>query len=421
MKILVIGSGGREHAVVDALADSSEVRQIYAAPGNGGIAATAELAPIAADDIPALLNFARERSIDLTFVGPEVPLSKGVVDVFREHGLKIVGPTAALAQLEASKSFAKQFLKRNNIPTADFRECTTPAEAYQVLDCAEYPTVIKADGLAAGKGVTIVENREQGRAVISQLMESKALGDAGSKIVIESFMRGEEASFHIFADGTAFQSMVISQDHKRRFDNDAGPNTGGMGAYSIDTILTASERQAVINKIVRPTLAAAKTYSGILYVGLMLTSEGPKVVEYNARFGDPETQVILPRLKTDLLDVLIAIAEHRLDSRTLEWRKEVAATVVLVARGYPGKVESGKEIFGLDQASRIQGVKVFHAGTRSENGRTYTAGGRVLNVTALGATLSEALERAYFAAEMLEFEGKDYRRDIGKKGLIKEG
>jgi phosphoribosylamine--glycine ligase len=251
-------------------------------------------------------------------------------------------------------------------------------------------------------------------------MEDKALGEAGSKLVIEEFLRGEEASFHVFADGTAFQPMVAVRDHKRRFDNDTGPNTGGMGAYSIDTILSNKQYVSVVDDIIKPTLRAAQSYSGILYAGLMLTAEGPKLLEYNARFGDPETQVIVSRLKTDLLTVLMDIAQHRLGSRILEWSPDAAATVVLVAGGYPGKIENGKQIFRLNEAARIEGVKVFHAGTRWEDGKVYTSGGRVLNVTARGTTLAEALERAYFAAEMIEFEGKDYRRDIGRKGLLKE-
>jgi phosphoribosylamine--glycine ligase len=420
MKVLVIGSGGREHAIVDALAQSSKVSKIFAAPGNGGIAELAELVAISADDVAGLANFAVNQHIDLTFVGPEVPLSKGVVDVFQKYGLAVVGPAADQARLEASKSFAKQFFKANNIPTASFVECTTPAEAYRAIESSrKYPIVIKADGLAAGKGVVIAEDQAQAKTTIQQFMESKALGDAGSKLVIEEFLQGEEASFHVFADGIHFQPMVAAQDHKRRFDGDTGPNTGGMGAYSIDTILSPHQQDVVLSRIIKPTLEAAKSYAGILYAGVMLTADGPKLLEYNARFGDPETQVILLRLKTSLLDVLVDIVEHRLSSRKLEWRNEATATVVLVANSYPGKVENGKEIFGLDEAKRIDDVKVYHAGTRMEGGKIYTAGGRVLNVTARGTTLAEALERAYSVAQMIEFDGKDYRRDIGKKGLAK--
>lgn len=419
MKVLVIGSGGREHAVVDALAASRPAPKIYAAPGNGGIREQAELVPIPADDVWALLEFARRECIDLTFVGPEVPLSKGVVDIFRQTGLSIVGPAAEQARLESSKSFAKKFFRTHGIPTADFWECATPKEAYVVVDGANYPIVIKADGLAAGKGVVVADNRDLARAAVHQFMESESIGEAGSKLIIEEFLKGDEASFHVFADGRIFQPMVAAQDHKRRFDGDKGPNTGGMGAYSVDTILSRQQYDEVMDQIIHPTLQAAKSYSGILYAGLMLTSEGPKLLEYNSRFGDPEAQVILQRLKTDLLEVLIAIAEHRLESQKLEWRDEAAACVVLVEREYPGKVETGKRIFGLQEAKRIEGVKIYHAGTKWQDGNIYTAGGRVLNVTARGATLAQALERAYFVAEMIEFDGKAYRKDIGQKGLAK--
>jgi phosphoribosylamine--glycine ligase len=420
MKILVVGSGGREHAIVDALAQSSKVRKIYAAPGNGGIREQAELVPLQADDLNGLKEFARTQAIDLTFVGPEVPLSKGIVDVFLKRGLPVIGPTADNARLESSKIFAKQFFKANGIPTAAFSECATPAEAYYAIEQFKCPIVIKADGLAAGKGVVIAEDANQARTTIQQFMEARTLGEAGSKLIIEEFLQGEEASFHVFADGSDFLPMVAAQDHKRRFDGDTGPNTGGMGAYSVDTILTSEQQDTVLNRIVKPTLQAAGSYSGILYAGLMLTADGPKLLEYNARFGDPETQVILSRLQTDLVDVLIGTAEHRLASTKLEWRKEAAATVVLVAREYPGKIENGKRISGLDEAKKIEHVKVYHAGTRWHDGHVYTAGGRVLNVTARGTTLAEALERAYFVAQMIEFEGKDYRKDIGKKGLAKQ-
>ena len=420
MKILVVGSGGREHAVVDRLAQSPKVRKIYASPGNGGIREHAELVSIDANDLDELARFATAERIDLTFIGPEMPLSKGIVDAFRKRDLAIVGPTADQARLESSKIFAKQFFKMNGIPTAQFSECSTPAKAYEILERSRYPVVIKADGLAAGKGVVIAETAVDARHTVQQFMESKALGEAGSRLVIEEFLEGEEASFHVFADGEDFLPMVAAQDHKRRFDGDAGPNTGGMGAYSTDAILSRQQQDAVLTRIIKPTLEAARSYSGILYAGLMLTAEGPKLLEYNVRFGDPETQVILSRLKTDFLDILIDLAEHRLPSRKLKWRQEAAATIVLVAGGYPGKVESGKRIFGLEEAKRIEGVTVYHAGTRSEDGKVYTAGGRILNVTARGSTLAAALERAYFVAQMIEFEGKDYRKDIGRKGLAKQ-
>jgi phosphoribosylamine--glycine ligase len=421
MKVLVIGSGGREHAVVDALSRNERVRQqIYAAPGNGGIASQAKLVPISAEDNWKLLDFAQTEKIDLTFVGPEVPLSLGIADLFREHGLKIIGPNAEDARLESSKIYAKRFLQANGIPTARFWECATPEEAYKQLENSPLPIVVKADGLAAGKGVVVAETLEQARAAVRDFMEARTMGNAGSRLVIEEFMSGEEASFLVFADGTAFHPMAISQDHKRRFDGDQGPNTGGMGAYSIDTILTKEQHDTVVSSIIRPALEAAKDYSGILYAGLMLTPTGPKVVEFNVRFGDPETQVILPRLKSDLFEVFMNMADHRLASSRVEWSNEVTATVVLVASGYPGKYDSGKRIEGLDAAGRIEGVRVYHAGTREQDGQIYTAGGRVLNVTALGVTLSQALDRAYAAADLIRFDGKDYRRDIGKKGLAKE-
>jgi phosphoribosylamine--glycine ligase len=358
--------------------------------------------------------------MDLTFVGPEVPLSLGIVDLFRRQGLKIVGPTADNARLESSKTYAKRFLKANSIPTANYWECTTAAEAYNVLENASSPIVVKADGLASGKGVVVAQTLDQARAAVHDFMEKRSMGDAGSRLVIEEFMSGEEASFLVFADGTAFHPMAISQDHKRRFDGDEGPNTGGMGAYSIDTILSKEEHEIVLSSIIRPTLKALKDYSGVLYAGLMLTPQGPKVVEFNVRFGDPETQVILPRLKTDLLDIFVDIAEHRLAQRQVEWSNDVTATVVLVAAGYPGKIEHGKRIEGLEAAGRLEGVRIYHAGTREQDGKIYTSGGRVLNVTGRGATLSQALQRAYAAAEVITFDGKDYRRDIGKKGLAKE-
>jgi phosphoribosylamine--glycine ligase len=420
MKILVVGSGGREHAIVDALAQSPKVRKIFAAPGNGGIREEAELVPLQVDDLNGLVEFAQTKAVDLTFVGPEVPLSKGIVDDFRKRGLAIVGPTADNARLESSKTFAKRFFKANEIPTAAFSECATPIEAYYAIERAKYPIVVKADGLAAGKGVVIAEDEMKARTTIQQFMESKILGEAGSKVIIEEFLQGEEASFHVFADGPDFLAMVAAQDHKRRFDGDTGPNTGGMGAYSVDTILSREQQDVVLNRIIKPTLRAAGSYSGILYAGLVLTPDGPKLLEYNARFGDPEAQVILARLQTDFLDVLTALTDHRLSALTLQWRKEAAATVVLVAREYPGKGQSGKRISGLDEAKRIQNVKVYHAGTRWYDGDVYTAGGRILNVTARGNTLAEALERAYFVAQMIEFEGKDYRKDIGMKGLAKQ-
>jgi phosphoribosylamine--glycine ligase len=419
MKVLVVGSGGREHAIADTLAQSKSIRKLFVAPGNGGMRSIAELLPIAADDLTALLEFANRERIDLTVIGPEVPLSHGIVDLFQKAGRPIVGPTADQARLESSKSFAKRFFQTNRIPTAQFQECATFENALRAVQQSRMPVVIKADGLAAGKGVTIAETLPAAEETLRQLMVQKSLGDAGRKVVIEEFLAGEEASFMVFADGTDFQPMVVAQDHKRRHNGDTGPNTGGMGAYSVDSILSPELRQRVVESIVRPTLKAAKFYSGILYAGLMLTTAGPKIIEYNVRFGDPETQVVLPRLKTDLLQVFLDIAEHRLGARKLEWLPDATATIVLVAGNYPGRVETGKRISGLDEASRVPDVKVYHAATRYEDGHYYTAGGRVLNVTSRGSSLNEALDRAYSVAELITFEGKDYRTDIGKKGLAK--
>ena len=419
MKILVIGSGGREHAIVDALCRSRRTSKIYAAPGNGGIRDQAELVAIPAGDVEALCGFAEKQGIGLTVVGPEVPLSMGIVDRFAAKQLPIIGPTAELARLESSKSHTKRLCVENGIPTAAYTECATSREAYAALEEGSFPIVVKADGLAAGKGVVVASDREEARRAVHDLMVTGTLGAAGSRVVIEEFMAGEEASFHVFADGTDFKPMVASQDHKPRFAGDKGPNTGGMGAYSLDAVLGGQQGQDVVDRIIRPTLRATGSYSGILYAGLMLTEQGPKLVEYNVRFGDPETQVMLPRLRTDLVDVFQAMLDHRLNEVDLDWEDGAVATVVLVADTYPGKVESGKEIFGLEEARRISDVTVYHAGTRWEDGRVYTAGGRILNVTAIGPTLSEALEKAYFVAEMIDFEGKDYRRDIGQKGLRK--
>jgi len=356
----------------------------------------------------------------MTVVGPEIPLSMGLVDHFRMRGLPVIGPSADLAQIEGSKTFTKRLCSEHGLPTAAYTVCSSAREAYRVLEASSYPIVVKADGLAAGKGVVVAASAEQARQAVRDFMERSILGTAGSTVVIEEFLRGEEASFHVFADGTGFKSMVASQDHKRRFDGDQGPNTGGMGAYSVDNILSDEQEQQVIDRLIRPTLNAIKTYSGILYAGLMLTDDGPKLVEYNVRFGDPETQVILPRLETDLLEVFIAMNNGTLGEVDLDWKPGASASVVLVADTYPGKVEKGKKISGLDEAARLPDVTVYHAGTRWEDGNVYTNGGRILNVTAVGANLEQALEKAYAAAEVIDFDGKAFRRDIGQKGLRKQ-
>ena len=422
MRVLVLGSGAREHALVARLASDPETETLMAAPGNPGIARVARTLPIDLTNVAAVAELAASERIDLTVVGPELPLSLGLADRFAADGRLLFGPTAAAARLESSKAFAKTFMARHAVPTARFHVAESLDSARAQIHEGDFgfPVVLKADGLAAGKGVVIAETKELARAAVHEFMEAKSLGAAGAKLVIEEFLSGEEASFHVFADEKVAQPMVAAQDHKRRFDGDQGPNTGGMGAYSIDTILTSEERDVIMRTIIRPTLDNAPGFTGILYAGLMMTAAGPKLLEYNTRFGDPETQAILPRLKTDLLEVLIDMAEHRLASRNLEWTSEPTASVVLVAGGYPGKVENGKRISGLQEASRREGVKIYHAGTTMEDGNVVTAGGRILNVTARGATLSQALDRAYAACEVINFDGKDYRKDIGKKGLAKQ-
>ncbi len=420
MKLLVVGSGGREHALVDTLRRSPKASSIYAAPGNGGTREHAEPIPIAADRIGDLAAFAEKNAIDMTVVGPEVPLTLGIVDEFRRRQLPVIGPNADLARIEGSKTFTKHLCTEHGLPTASYSVCTTAESAYSVLESVPYPTVVKANGLAAGKGVVVAQTPSHARRAVHDFMERATLGEAGASVVIEEFLSGEEASFHVFADGADFKPMVSSQDHKRRFDGDSGPNTGGMGAYSVDSILSAEQRQQVIDRLIRPTLDAAKTYTGILYAGLMLTDDGPKLVEYNVRFGDPETQVILPRLETDLLDVFLAMSGHTLAGIDLSWKPGASASVVLVADTYPDKAGKGKKISGLEDARRLEGVTIYHAGTRWEDGNVYTNGGRILNVTAVGDTLEQALEKAYAAAETIDFDGKAYRRDIGRKGLNKQ-
>ena len=420
MKILVVGSGGREHALVDALRRSPKASRIYAAPGNGGTRRHAQPVGVAADDIGRLADFAEKNAIDMTVVGPEIPLSMGLVDDLRKRGLPVIGPSADLAQIEGSKTFTKRLCSEHGLPTAAYTVCSTAEEAYRVLEESSYPTVVKADGLAAGKGVVVAASPDEARKAIRDFMERSTLGTAGSTVVIEEFLRGEEASFHVFADGTEFKSMVASQDYKRRLDGDQGPNTGGMGAYSTDDILSDEQERQVIDRLIRPTLEATETYSGILYAGLMLTDDGPKLVEYNVRFGDPETQVILPRLQTDLLDVFIAMNDGTLGDVDLDWKPGASASVVLVADTYPGNVEKGKKISGLDEAERLPDVTVFHAGTRWDDGNVYTNGGRILNVTAVGSSLEQALEKAYDAAEVIDFDGKAFRLDIGQRGLRKQ-
>lgn len=419
MKILVVGSGGREHALCWALSKSPKVSKIYCTPGNGGIASIAECVDIKADDIIPLVDFALAQKIDLTVVGPEVPLAAGIVDLFEEEGLKIFGPSMAAARLEGSKAYAKSFMKRNDIPTARYAAFTDLSAALVALNDFPLPVVVKADGLAAGKGVMICSTKIEAENALKSIMAEKVFKDAGNKVVIEEFLAGEEASILAVADGKDFILLESSQDHKRIFDNDEGPNTGGMGAYSPAPIVTAKLARQIAKDIISPVIAGMaeeeSPFKGILYAGVMITKDGPRVLEFNVRFGDPETQAILPRLKTDLLDVILASVEGRLAGMKLEWVDDACVSVVMASGGYPGNYSTGLEIHGLDQVP--EGAVVFHAGTKKDGEKVVTSGGRVLGVTAPGKDIAEAIRNAYAAVEKISFDGAQFRKDIGKKAL----
>jgi phosphoribosylamine--glycine ligase len=406
MRILVIGSGGREHALVWRLAQSADRPKLFAIPGNPGMAKLATLLPIGDGSPQRLLAAAESVEADLTVVGPEAPLVAGVVDAFLAAGRKIVGPTAAAAQLEGSKIFAKHFFHRAGIPTAAFVSADTPEQALQALDHFEYPVVIKADGLAAGKGVVIAPDRAAAES---------AIRSSGGRMVVEQFLVGEEVSFIALTDGQNVVPLAPTQDHKTVFDSDTGPNTGGMGAYCDSRILTAAETEQILDTIIRPTVAATQ-FTGFLYAGLMMTASGPKILEYNVRLGDPETQPILHRLKTDLAPVLFAAASAELGSVTLDWNSGPSVCVVMASGGYPGKFATGLPISGIERAE-ASGATVFQAGTRLGSHGLETAGGRVLGVTAAGADLAEAIDSAYSAVGSIHFEHMHYRHDIGAKGL----
>jgi len=421
MKILVVGSGGREHSIVYKLSKSSRTKKIYCAPGNAGISEIAECVNIKVDDINSLVKFAKENKIDLTVVGPELPLSLGIVDAFEKEGLLIFGPSQEASLLETSKSFAKDFMRRFKIPTANYEVFYEKGEAVKYVKKSKFPVVIKADGLAAGKGVIIAKTIEEANNVIEEILVKRVFGNAGSKIVIEEFLEGEEVTFLAFVDGKTFIPMVSSQDHKRVFDNDEGPNTGGMGAYSPARILRKDIENDIINKILFPTVfgmsSLGKKYKGVLYLGLIITKEGPKVLEYNCRFGDPETQVVLPRLKTDLVDIAIDTIEERLNNINVIWEENFSVCVVLASKGYPGEYEKGKEIKGLDEVKNLKDIFVFHAGTAKKNGKIVTNGGRVLGVTAIGNDLRQTVDKVYSAVSKIHFEGMHYRRDIAKRAF----
>lgn len=419
MKILVIGGGGREHALVWKLKQSPHVEKIWCAPGNGGIAADAECVAIDAGDVAGLAAFAGKNHPDLTVVGPELPLVNGISDTFRERGWAIVGPSKKAAQLEGSKIFCKEFLQRHDIPTARmYGAFETAKEAYAALRNVALPVVIKADGLCAGKGVLVAQDSDEARDFIERVMEKNELGAGGKRILLEEGLEGDELSFIVVTDGKSYAPLVPTRDHKRVFDGNQGPNTGGMGAYSTDELLSEPLRKIIVSTIVEPTLTGLAAdgipYQGFLYIGLMLTGAGPKVLEFNCRLGDPETQGIAARMDFDLAEILQDVAAGGLNASKLRWKSGASACVVLASGGYPGRFEPGKKIEGLTSAEQITGVKVLHAGTKRVGDDIVTSGGRVLGVTAAGPTLGAALGSAYAAADRIHFDGIHFRRDIGR-------
>src|SRR5579863_4460334 len=423
MKVLVIGGGGREHALVWKLRQSPRVSQVYCAPGNGGIAAQAECFPADLKSLPALLSLAGQIKPDLTVVGPELPLTLGVVDEFSRQGWKTFGPTKAAAQLESSKSFAKEFMQRHHIPTAHYAICDSPEQVRDALPHFHMPVVVKADGLAAGKGVVICKTKEEASGVAAEMLSGKMLGPAGARVVLEECLQGEELSFLVVSDGERVAPLVAAQDYKRVGEGDTGLNTGGMGAYSTDDMIDAQMRDWLVTHIARPVVEGMKSegmeYRGVLYCGLMMTATGPMVLEFNCRFGDPETQPILMRLESDLVSAMEAAIEGRVSDGDFKWSPQPAVCVVVASGGYPGTFAAGKKIVGLEQASRQPGVKVFHAGTSYQDGTYYATGGRVLGVTARADTLRQAVERAYAAVSGIGFEGMQYRKDIAAKAVGK--
>jgi len=421
MKVLVIGAGGREHALAWKLSQSPKVKKIFAAPGNSGMARLAEGLPIPAHKTVELADFAVANGIDLTVVGPEGPLVHGIVDYFHERRLTIFGPTKAAARLEGSKAFSKQLMEKYGVPTAAFRVFSDLKEALAYLEECPIPVVVKADGLAAGKGAVVAETREEAIHALTSMLKEKAFGEAGSKVVIEECLQGEEISVLAIVDGTNLSLLEPSQDHKRALDGDRGPNTGGMGAYSPVPMVTPQMmgqiRGKVFEPVVRGMAEQGSPFQGILYAGIMLTADGPKVLEFNVRFGDPETQALLPRLKSDLAEMLLAAAQGRLQEIRPVWDTRAAACVVLASQGYPGKYDMGREITGLKEIEDLPETLLFHAGSKREGERWITVGGRVFSCVGLGDTLEQALERAYAAAEKINFEGKHFRRDIGARAL----
>ena len=423
MKVLLVGGGGRAHALAWALSASPILTKLYCAPGNAGIAAVAECVPIAATDFDGLIAFAKEKKIDFAVISDDAQYVAGLWDHFESAGIRATGPSKEAAILEGSKGFVKDLCREAGIPTAAYQRFREPAAAKAFADTLGFPVVIKADGLAAGKGVIIPDNKADAHKAIDFMFEG-GFGDSGHAVVVEEFMEGEEASFFALADGEAAIPLAGAQDHKRVFDGDTGPNTGGMGAYSPAPVLPPAQEAVAMQRFILPTLAALKKknirYVGVMYLGLMFTKDGPKLVEYNCRFGDPETQVLLPRLKSDLLTVLLAARDGLLKEIDLRWSDEVALTVVMASKGYPGSYAKGQPISGLDEAAALPGVQIFHAGTERRDGHIVAAGGRVLDVTALGKTVSEAQARAYAAVDKIHWDGCFARRDIGWRAVARE-
>ena len=423
MKLLVVGGGGREHALAWKLASEASVSEVICAPGNAGIAQCARLVDVAAGDPHALASLAERERVDLTVVGPELPLDRGIADLFAARGLRIFGPSRAAAQLECSKVFAKAFMARHGIPTARYRACDSADEAHAIVRSGElgFPLVVKADGLAAGKGVVVTSDRDEADLAVTAAMEQHQFGAAGSRIVLEECLTGPEVSFFAICDGHRAAPLMSAQDHKRVFDGDQGPNTGGMGAFAPSPLLDEAMQQRVMREVVNPVVhglrAEGNPYVGFLYVGLMLTCDGPKVIEFNVRFGDPEAQVVIPMIATDLAPRLAAAAEGALDPSPVPFSSERRVGVVLASKGYPSAGPIGLPIAGLDLAAGIEGVIVFHAGTARRDGQVVTAGGRVLTVVGRGSSFEDAIDRAYAGVSRISFDGMHYRRDIGRKAL----
>jgi phosphoribosylamine--glycine ligase len=421
MKVLVIGGGGREHALVWKIAQSPAVKRIFCAPGNAGIAQQAECLPIPAEDVQFLIHWAEKEKIDLTVVGPEAPLTLGIADAFEARGLRIFGPSRSAAEIEGSKAFAKDLMKKYGVPAGESRTFEDYKAAKRYVQEKEAPIVIKADGLAAGKGVILCHKLEEAQAALDLIMVKRAFGAAGNRVVVEEFLEGEEASFLAFTDGETVLPLPTSQDHKPIFDRDQGPNTGGMGAYSPAPVVNEKVHREVMEKIMIPTVRGmgkeGRKYRGVLYAGLMIQDEKPKVLEFNARFGDPETQPLLMRMKSDLIPVLGATIDGQLANLKVQWDDRPSVCVVMASAGYPGSYEKGKEISGLEEAAKVADAFVFHAGTACKEGKVVTSGGRVLGVTAVGKGIREAIAKAYEVVAKISWEGAHFRKDIGQKAL----